>query len=199
MRTQRVKPCRLCTRKDSRSTIFPCFAGDGAPSPFPKEVMSGKEMETTVFWAYMLFSVIGPSGRLSISGVIRCRRDRHSIPPFKRAKIVVVASGRESSGTWVTEERNLLEDYRSFFGETDKNPVSKGIGILTDADNTHSHAVGDYSAIEILRGPRRTRCQHGHGDHSQIVTNLITAGPICLYLTDLYDSTDLNVLRGFPI
>ncbi len=77
-------------------------------------------------------------------------------PHSSRAKIVVVASGRESSGTWVTEKRNLLEDYRSFFGETDKNPVSKGIGILTDADNTHSHAVGDYSAIEIL-GVREER------------------------------------------
>jgi len=71
-------------------------------------------------------------------------------PHASGAKIVVVASGRESSDAWVTEERNVLEDYRHFFGETEKNPVSKGIAILTDADNTHSHAVGDYAEIEAF-------------------------------------------------
>jgi hypothetical protein len=77
-------------------------------------------------------------------------------PHSSGAKIVVVASGRKSSGAWVTEERNLLEDYQRFFGEAEKNPISKGIAILTDADDTHSHAVGDYSEIEVL-GVRERR------------------------------------------
>jgi hypothetical protein len=71
--------------------------------------------------------------------------------PFSNeTKIVVVRSGRSSMGTWVTEERNVLQDYRTFFGEAEKNPMGKGIAVLTDADNTNSHSVGDYAEIEVL-------------------------------------------------
>ena len=66
------------------------------------------------------------------------------------AKMVVVRSGRTDMGAWVTEERNVLEDYRHLFGETERNPVARGIAILTDADNTRSHATGDYADIKVL-------------------------------------------------
>jgi hypothetical protein len=65
-------------------------------------------------------------------------------PYSSGVKMVVVRSGRTSMGTWVSEERNILEDYRHLFGETEKNPVAKGIAILTDADNTRSHAAIKY-------------------------------------------------------
>jgi hypothetical protein len=71
-------------------------------------------------------------------------------PHSSGTKIVVVCSGRELIGTWVTRERNVLEDYRRFFGAAEKNPVAKGIGLLTDSDNTRSRAIGDYGDIEML-------------------------------------------------
>jgi hypothetical protein len=71
-------------------------------------------------------------------------------PYSSGAKMVVVRSGRTSMGTWVSEERNILEEYRHLFGETEKDTVAKGIAILTDADNTRSHAAGDYADIELL-------------------------------------------------
>ena len=76
--------------------------------------------------------------------------------PFsKSTKIIVVRSGRLGAGTWVTEVRDVLADYRRFFGDGDRNPVAEGIAILTDSDNTNSQAIGDYGDIEILPGPDR--------------------------------------------
>ena len=54
--------------------------------------------------------------------------------------------------TWVTEKRDVFSDYRQLFGENEKDPVVKGIVILTDSDNTGTHAIGDYRYIQVL-GP----------------------------------------------
>ena len=71
--------------------------------------------------------------------------------PFsKGTKILVIRSGRSMMGTWVQERRDVLLDYRQLFGEGEKNPVATGIGILTDSDNTNSHAIGDYAEIQAL-------------------------------------------------
>jgi len=70
--------------------------------------------------------------------------------PFSsRARIVVIRSGRTLAGTWVTERRDVLSDYRRFF-DHHATPVARGIAVLTDSDNTHSQAVGDYADIESL-------------------------------------------------
>ncbi|MGA3174423.1 MAG: DUF3047 domain-containing protein, partial [Syntrophorhabdales bacterium] len=61
----------------------------------------------------------------------------------------VVRSGRAQAGMWITERRDVLADYRRLFGEN-KSPVARGIAILTDSDNTHSRAVGDYGFIKTL-------------------------------------------------
>ena len=64
--------------------------------------------------------------------------------------MMVIRSGRGQAGTWVTEERDVLSDYRRLFGSEDEAPHARGIALLTDSDNTHSHAVGDYTEIEVL-------------------------------------------------
>ena len=70
--------------------------------------------------------------------------------PFSsRARIVVLRSGRTLIGTWVTERRDVLSDYRRLFDDR-ATPVATGIGVLTDSDNTHSRAIGDYADIECL-------------------------------------------------
>ena len=66
-----------------------------------------------------------------------------------RTRIVVVRSNRTLAGTWVTERRDVLSDYRRFFDDH-ATPVARGIAVLTDSDNTHSRAVGDYADIETL-------------------------------------------------
>lgn len=70
--------------------------------------------------------------------------------PFASStKEVVVRSGRAQAGMWITERRDVLADYRRLFGEN-KSSVARGIAILTDSDNTHSRAVGDYGFIKTL-------------------------------------------------
>jgi hypothetical protein len=73
-------------------------------------------------------------------------------PTSSNTKIIVIRSGRTQISTWVTEKRDVFSDYRQLFGENEKDPVATGIVILTDADNTGTHAIGDYGYIQIL-GP----------------------------------------------
>jgi len=70
-------------------------------------------------------------------------------PYSSGTKIIVVRSGRARADTWVSEERNLLSDYEQSFGKGEKHAVAQAIAILTDSDNTHSRAVGDYADISI--------------------------------------------------
>jgi hypothetical protein len=70
-------------------------------------------------------------------------------PYSSGTKIIVVRSGQALAGVWVTEERNLLSDYEQSFGKGEKHAVAQAIAILTDSDNTHSRAVGDYADISI--------------------------------------------------
>jgi hypothetical protein len=71
-------------------------------------------------------------------------------PLSNGTKVMVIRSGRTLTGTWLTEKRDVLSDYKQLFGEKEKNPVATGIGILTDSDNTITHAIGDYGYIEIF-------------------------------------------------
>lgn len=71
-------------------------------------------------------------------------------PYSSGTKIIVVRSGRRFIGTWVTEERNVLFDYERLFGKEEKRPVAQGVAILTDSDDTHSRAVGDYADISLM-------------------------------------------------
>ncbi|MEM8557708.1 MAG: DUF3047 domain-containing protein [Bacteroidota bacterium] len=62
--------------------------------------------------------------------------------------MVPVEGGTANVGTWVTERRNIVEDYRRAFGE--EPPAITGIAIMTDADNT-GEAVSAYYGDLILR------------------------------------------------
>lgn len=51
---------------------------------------------------------------------------------------VVVRSGAADLGQWITEQRNVVEDYRRIYGEAPANPDAIGVGI--DSDDTKSQA-----------------------------------------------------------
>jgi hypothetical protein len=63
----------------------------------------------------------------------------------------VVRSGPAEVGQWLTEERDLYEDYLRLFGQ--EPPRIAGIAVMTDTDNTGESAVAYYDDI-VLR-PRR--------------------------------------------
>lgn len=55
-------------------------------------------------------------------------------PRSTRVKMIVAASGERDLGRWLHERRNVREDYRRAFGE--EPPRVKGVGIMSDSDNT---------------------------------------------------------------
>ena len=66
-------------------------------------------------------------------------------PYTDRAKMIVIESGEAKVGQWVTESRNLYEDYQKAFGG-DPPPIS-GVAVMTDTDNTQESAVAYYGDI----------------------------------------------------
>lgn len=55
-------------------------------------------------------------------------------PFVDRVKMVVVESGPARANTWITEERNIYEDYKALFNA--EPPMISGVAIMTDSDNT---------------------------------------------------------------
>lgn len=67
-----------------------------------------------------------------------------------KQKIVILESGPENLNKWVQVKRNLVEDYRNFFGgEPPKNPVA--FLILSDGNNVNDRVIGDYDDIFLSK------------------------------------------------
>jgi hypothetical protein len=60
----------------------------------------------------------------------------------------VVQSGVDKLNTWVTERRNVYEDYKKAFGM--EPPTISGVAIMTDSDNTGESATAYYGDIAFL-------------------------------------------------
>lgn len=59
--------------------------------------------------------------------------------------MIVVESGPDKRCTWVTEERNVYEDYKRVFDR--EPPMISGVAIMTDTDNTGEAAEAYYGDI----------------------------------------------------
>jgi len=63
---------------------------------------------------------------------------------------IVLRSGTKDLGKWLTERRNVAEDYRDIFGEFPENPTA--ITISIDSNDTHSMAESFIGPI-VFRAP----------------------------------------------
>jgi hypothetical protein len=63
-----------------------------------------------------------------------------------RAKMIVLQSGGPLN-TWVSEQRNILDDYRRAFGEESPVPMISGVAVMTDTDNTGEAATAYFGDI----------------------------------------------------
>jgi hypothetical protein len=68
-----------------------------------------------------------------------------------RVRMIVVESGPDRVGQWVTEERNVYEDFRRAFGR--EAPMISGLALMTDTDNTGETATAWYGDISFLSRP----------------------------------------------
>ena len=66
-----------------------------------------------------------------------------------RIRMLLVHVGAERTGQWMTEERNLYDDFKQAFGEEPEKLTH--VGIYTDADATHATAEAYYGDIEFIR------------------------------------------------
>jgi len=62
-----------------------------------------------------------------------------------RVIMIVIESGETRINEWITEERNVFEDYKKAFGEDPPN--ISGVAIMTDTDNTKESAVSYFGDI----------------------------------------------------
>lgn len=75
----------------------------------------------------------------------------------KRYPLLVVHSGTADKGKWVTEQRNVFEDFKMLFGRAPASPVA--FGFLTDSNDTKSESKADYDDFIVTDG-KDTPHQH---------------------------------------
>ena len=75
--------------------------------------------------------------------------------PYTSNNIMIsVESGPANTGKWITETRNIYEDYIRFFGK--KPSKVSAIAIMTDTDDTGESASANYGPIAICsQDPRK--------------------------------------------
>lgn len=64
-------------------------------------------------------------------------------------KYIVVNSGNEKAGEWISLKRNILEDYQEAFGEEPREIT--GITIMTDSDNTEESTLAWFGPITLSK------------------------------------------------
>lgn len=69
-------------------------------------------------------------------------------PFFRNIKILVAESGKDHPGEWVSEERNVYNDYTKAFGRHPSASVG-AIALMTNSDNTRSTAEAEYKDIRV--------------------------------------------------
>ena len=68
-------------------------------------------------------------------------------PPFMRIKAVVVRSGPAETGKWITEKRNVLEDYRKLYGQ-DPPPI-QGVRLQINSQHTETSAESYFADVAL--------------------------------------------------
>jgi hypothetical protein len=101
--------------------------------------------------ARLLYGQYPPLGAINYIWESRAPRGTVVSNPYTdRVKMIVVESGESRTNQWVSEERNIYEDYLRAFGE--KPPMISGVAIMTDTDNTGESVTAYYGDIVFKRG-----------------------------------------------
>ena len=74
-----------------------------------------------------------------------------SAPLFKKIFAVVMQSGTQGLGTWITERRNLIDDYKQAYGEEPE--VIEGVRIQINSQHTQSRAESYWHSIVVTAKP----------------------------------------------
>ena len=72
-------------------------------------------------------------------------------PALRSVKAVVVRSGETNKGAWITETRNVREDYKRLFGEEAEKVV--GVRIQINSQHTKSQAESFWRSVTFRAQP----------------------------------------------
>jgi hypothetical protein len=100
-------------------------------------------------WKYQPINVIKYvwSATLPEKQIVRKKKEKIGSTIYE-GRFIVLKTGTSQIGSWITEERNVLNDYLDQFGHTPEyNPLL--IAILTDSNNTQTTANADYDDFII--------------------------------------------------
>lgn len=73
--------------------------------------------------------------------------DSWANPFTSKARMVVVQTGDQHVGTWVRQQRNVMEDFRTYF-DTDITDLS-GYAVMVDGDNANKEAIAWFGKIQF--------------------------------------------------
>jgi hypothetical protein len=129
----------------------PVLAWSWRPRQFPQGADERTARNDSVLAVYGIF----PHSRFSVKAVKyiwseKVPVDTHLTSSGGLTHVRVVRSGPASADGWVEARANVREDYQRSFKESDA-PKPVGIAVLTDSDDTHSIAVGDYANFRLCR------------------------------------------------
>lgn len=153
--------------RDASSGLYKKFRQETSPDltlswswrarVFPKkerpDALSSRRQDDFAARLYVIF----PGRTLFGSDVIEYIWDENipagrveSSPFSERVKLFVIRSGPgpEDSKGWVTEERNIRQDYERLFGKKPNRPVGI-LALMSDSDNTHSVSAADFGEILV--------------------------------------------------
>jgi len=89
------------------------------------------------------------SSTLPVGTVIPRKKIQSGVTLYD-GRYIVVASGVRDLGKWISFKRNVVSDYKKYFGKAPSaNPVM--VALLTDSDKTKSRAVADYANIVVRK------------------------------------------------
>jgi len=74
-----------------------------------------------------------------------------SAPLFKKIFAVVMQSGTQSLGTWITEHRNMIDYYKQAYGEEPE--ALEGVRIQINSQHTQSRAEAYWRSIAVTAQP----------------------------------------------
>lgn len=74
-----------------------------------------------------------------------------SLLPFLRMKAVVVRSGEQDMGRWISEARNVFEDYKHLYGKEPEHVV--GIRIQINSQHTGAQAESLWCRVAFQSNP----------------------------------------------
>jgi hypothetical protein len=132
-------------------TTHPILAWSWRPRKFPDGADERTDKNDSVLAVYAVF----PASMAAVKSVKyvwseKVPVDTHLVSSRGYTQVRVVSSGTAGVDEWHEARANVLEDYKRYF-EQSEVPKPEGIAVLTDSDDTHSVAIGDYTNFRVCR------------------------------------------------